>query len=324
MMTDIRDKIRRKLDALIRGDLSRMDSLISTDAIFKISAPIGRLEGLREIEKAWLSQLRKAFAGCHRRDIIFLGSKDYLKPDHDWVACSTQYVGNFHHPFCGLRPSTSLAMLRAGEFYRLEDGRIAEARILFDLPDLMQQAGLNVFPKTYGLQHCFPAPATQDGLCPTGPGNADESHAVMTRMLRDLIAFDPETKESRGMTGEGGAWHDEMCWYGPAGIGATYRWEGFVKDHRAPFLDAFPTRDKGDTVCQLADHNYAALCGYGMPMQHMGSYFDLAPTQRKMSLPVMDFYRVQDGKLIENWVYLDYVDMFGQLGVNLLTGEGWG
>ena len=315
------ENMRAALDAVARGQ-AELSSVVAEGAVFYVAAPVGKLEGTAAIRDHWLAPLQASFTGLHRRDIIFLRSKNYLEPDQQWLACSTQYVGNFQSDFLGVPASQSLALLRAGEFYRLEDGKIAEARIIFDLPDLMQQAGLSPFPVTYGLQRHFPAPATQDGLFPT-QGNSDESHGVMTRMLRDLIAFDPETKMSKGMIGEGGAWHDEMMWYGPAGIGATYLWDGFVKDHREPFLDAFPDRDKGETICHLGDHNYAAIAGFGMPMVHSGEYFTLPGTDKSVLLPVMDFYRVQDGKLIENWVYLDYVDMFGQLGVDLIKGTGW-
>lgn len=313
--------IRSALDALIRGTTGAA-SLIAEDAVFHVASPIGRLDGLPAIESEWIAPLQASFEGAHRRDMIVMRSKNYLRPEESWIACSTQYAGNFRADFCGVPDSGSLALLRAGEFYRVDDGRIVEARIIFDLPDLMQQAGLSPFPVTYGLQRHFPAPLTQDGLFPT-EGDSDESYGVMTRMLRDLIAFDPDTKMSSGMIGEGGAWHDEMMWYGPAGIGATYRWDGFVKDHREPFLDAFPDRDKGETICHLGDHNYAAIAGHGMPMVHSGEYFTVPGTDRSVMLPVMDFYRVQDGKLIENWVYLDYVNMFGQIGIDIVKGTGW-
>lgn len=316
-----RERIRAGLDAVIRGR-DDGESIIADDAVFHIAAPIGKLVGRAAIRDDWFATLRNSFDGVHRRDIIALESRDYLAPDENWLAISTAYVGNFNVAFCGVAPSRSVAFFRAGEFYRIRDGRIVEARIIFDLPDLMQQTGITPFPRTYGLQRNFPAPATQDGLTPS-VGNSDESRDVMARMLRDLIAFDPDTKTSAGMTGEGGAWHDDFLWYGPAGIGATYRWDGFVKDHRAPFLDAFPDRDKGETVCHLGDHNYAAICGHGMPMRHEGDYFTLAASGTSVLLPVMDFYRVQDGRLIENWVYLDYVDMFSQLGVDIVAGTGW-
>ncbi len=32
----------------------------------------------------------------------------------------------------------------------------------------------------------------------------------------------------------------------------------------------------------------------------------------------MDFYRCADGRIMENWVLLDYLDLFQQMGVDLI------
>ena len=32
-------------------------------------------------------------------------------------------------------------------------------------------------------------------------------------------------------------WHDDMIWWGPGGIGASYTIDGYVKGHTKPFQD---------------------------------------------------------------------------------------
>ncbi|MEQ8689421.1 MAG: ester cyclase, partial [Pseudomonadales bacterium] len=136
----------------------------------------------------------------------------------------------------------------------------------------------------------------------------------------DLTAYNPETLESAGQTGSDGYWHESMLWYGPAGIGSNYRWEGFQKDHRAPFLHAFPDRVGGNHYCRIGDGYYAAVSGWpSMTMTHKGEYLGVPATGRKLTLRVMDFYRCSDDKICENWVLLDYMDLFQQMGVDLLT-----
>ena len=39
---------------------------------------------------------------------------------------------------------------------------------------------------------------------------------------------------------------------------------------------------------------------------------------KALTLRVMDFYRCAGGKIMENWVLLDYLDLFDQMGVDLL------
>ena len=138
-------------------------------------------------------------------------------------------------------------------------------------------------------------------------------------MLADLHKFDPESFESKAQTGDDGYWHRDMLWYGPGGIGSNYRWDGFVKDHRASFLRAFPDRKGGNHYCRIGDGNYAAISGWpSMTMTHRGDYLGIEATNKALTLRVMDFYRCADGKIMENWVLLDYLDLFNQMGVDLV------
>ena len=311
----MRDIFHSKLNSAFK-DGADIRSLLAEDCVFTVGRPVGKLHGPDAVLAGLYAPLAEALSHLHRRDMIFLGQDN-------WIGTITRYVGNFTNSLFGITPSHSAAELRAGEFYRLNDqGQIAEARIIFDLPNLISQTGRAPFPVTLGNVQHYPNPATHDGVLPN-PEGGKASAAVMMLMLERLIDFDPETMMSPGMIGEDGVWHDDMAWYGPHPIGANYRWDGFVKDHRSPFLNAFPTRLGGGTVCEIGDGNYAALCGEGMPMRHDGDYLGLPATGRDVILPVMDFYRIEDGRLIENWVFLDLVELFHQMGVDVIAGTGW-
>lgn len=323
-MTDFRHHARSGLDRLLRlGDAE----VLAPDAAWDVSAPVDRVEGREAVMERVVGPLRAALAGLHRRDLLVIGGLNRRTPDTHpglglggrWVACVTHYVGNHVAPLWGVAPSGSLAFLRAGEFHMLDDaGRIVLSRIILDLPDLMRQAGRDPYGTRLGTETTFPAPATQDGLCPETDGG-EASLDVVERMLGDLHAYDPETGESAGQTGEGGAWADGMMWYGPAGVGSTYRWDGFTRDHRMPFLRAFPDRKGGNHYCRIGDGAYAAISGWpSMTMTHRGDYLGAAATGRALTLRVMDFYRVAGGRIAENWVMLDYVDLMRQMGRDVL------
>ena len=280
----------------------------------------GDLGGPEEVEAAFMAPLRRALTGLHRRDILFLGGANIREEGGTWIACLTHYAGNFVSPLWGVPPSGSLAMLRAGEFLRIEDGRVTKARIILDLPDLARQGGIDLYEgHRYGTELTFPAPLTQDGLCPAS-GDGTESLRVIQGMLGDLHEYDPETNESPNQTGQDGWWAEDMMWWGPAGIGSNFRWDGFVKDHRAPFLAAFPDRRGGNHYCRIGDGDYAAISGWpSMTMTHRGEYLGVKATGKALTLRVMDFYRCAGGRIAENWVMLDYVDLFAQMGVDLLA-----
>jgi predicted ester cyclase len=50
-----------------------------------------------------------------------------------------------------------------------------------------------------------------------------------------------------------------------------------------------------------------------MTMTRQGAYLGIAPTGRDLSLRVMDFWRVQDGRIMENWVLLDLPQRLAQM-----------
>jgi predicted ester cyclase len=297
-------------------------AIFSRNADVAVSAPVETLAGADEVETRLLGPLRAAFEGLHRRDILFIGGPNRREEGGDWVASVTHYVGNFARPLFGIAPSQRLAFLRTGEFHRLDDGQIVTSRIILDLPDLMRQAGHRPFPGELGTEIVFPAPATQDGLFPQ-EGDGEASLDRVEAMIADLKDYDPATGASANQTGEGGHWRDDMLWYGPGGIGSNYRWDGFVKDHRRPFLTAFPDRVGGNHFCRIGDGHYAAFSGWpSMTMTHAGDYLGVPATGRPLTLRVMDFYRLSGGRIAENWVLLDYVDLFAQMGVDLLARSG--
>jgi len=205
------------------------------------------------------------------------------------------------------------------EFYQLDDlGRISQARIILDLPDVMRQAGRMPLP-SLGLETLFPGPSTHDGVFPNIPDLSENSLDIVENMLGDLTEYDPVTFQSKGQTGSQGYWHPNMFWYGPGGIGSNYTYPGFDKDHRIPFLTAFPDRKGGNHYCRIGDGNYAAVSGWpSMTMTHEGDYLGVKATGKALTLRVMDFYRCTGSQIAENWVMLDYIDLFEQMGVDLI------
>jgi predicted ester cyclase len=316
-MTDPRAATLSFLRAVLR-DPSGAAAGLAPDCDWQASAPLAPMTGAPAVEAGFWGPLRAAFTGLHRRDEIFIGGPNRRQTGGWWCASVTHYVGNFTAPLWGIAPSGHLAFLRAGEFYRIEEGRITQARFILDLPDLLRQCGRHPFPFSYGLETLFPGPATHDGVLPA-TGDGSRSLDIVEGMLGALHVFDPESFASANQTGTTGFWHQDMMWYGPAGIGSNFRWEGFVKDHREPFLRAFPDRKGGNHYCRIGDGNYAAVSGWpSMTMTFQGDYLGARADGRPLTLRVMDFYRCTDTQIAENWVFLDYVDLFAQMGIDLL------
>lgn len=335
-MRDFRHAVRDALHGLIAApdDEARrtLDGLCSPDGTWRVAAPVEDLAGPDAIWSGWVEPLRRALPGMRRRDTLVLGGVSRTGSG-TWVSSLGHYVGNFERPLFGIAPHGKLVFLRVGEFYRIDGGKVVEARIMPDVLDLMRQVGRMPLPHMLGSEITYPAPETLDGVLPDAPDRSETSAGLVEAMLFDLKSFDPETFASAGQTGGTGYWHRDMLWYGPAGIGSNYTYEGFQRDHRIPMLTAFPDRVGGNHFARFGDGDY--VCSGGWPsitMTHKGPYIGVAATDRPMTMRVMDFWRVErqprlaggafgGAQIMENWVLLDLVHLFRQMDVDLLAGE---
>ncbi len=82
-----------------------------------------------------------ALPDLERRDWIVLAGPDGGAGGDDWVGCGGHYVGTFAAPFLDIPPTGQFAHMRFHEFYRLEAGRVVEVQAIWDIPELMMQAG---------------------------------------------------------------------------------------------------------------------------------------------------------------------------------------
>ncbi|MEO1089683.1 MAG: ester cyclase [Pseudomonadota bacterium] len=325
-MLDTRADIHAKLCHLAvcsAADLpAALTDLVAQNAVFHIADPIGDLTSTSAMLERWYGPLRRALPGAMRRDDMVIGGASVTGSGY-WLATLGHHVGNFEAPLFGIAPHGKLVFLRCGEFYRVHEGRVIEARILPDVLDLLRQVGRLRLPQLLGSEGLFPAPATHDGVLPGAPERSTASLHLVEAMLRDLRHFDPTTFESARQTGDGGYWRHDMLWYGPSGIGANFTHPGFQRDHRVPFLQAFPDRVGGNHFARFGDGDYVASGGWpSMTMTHRAPYLGIAPTGRALTLRVMDFWRVAGSQIAENWVLLDLVDLFRQMGTDLLERAG--
>ena len=317
--------IQSQLQALLTVSDEALDktaeAILSDDVVFDVAHPVNQLVGRQAVLDGFYRPLRAALSSVRRRDEIFISAQNRRDFGGEWISSVVHYVGNFNAPLHGVRPHHSLAFLRSGEFYQIADGKITLARLIPDFIDLMRQARRLPIQEMLGTEMLFPGPATHDGVMPQ-IGDGEVSLDVVEGMLGDLHVFDPDSFESKSQTGDDGYWHDDMLWYGPCGIGSNYRWDGFVKDHRESFLMAFPDRKGGNHYCRIGEGNYAAVSGWpSMTMTHKGDYLGIAATNKAMTLRVMDFYRVADCKIMENWVLLDYGQLFEQMGFDIFKAH---
>ena len=245
------------------GFESTLRELLTPDAQWVVSHPVNDLVGPEAVAAGFCAPLLTALPDLERRtDLFFAGQWDGRACGGAglWVTCTGHYLGTFTQPLFGIPATGEPVWLRFGEFYRVEDGRIAEARILLDLVDLARQAGRPVLPKSPGLDGLVPGPRGHDGLLlgETDPAQGRACLELVEAMISGLGRYDRNDLKSMGMTH---FWHPQMMWYGPCGIGTTRALSGFERHHQKPFLTALPDRKGGNHRARFGEGAFAASTG---------------------------------------------------------------
>jgi len=297
-----------------------LNAAFADDALIHMCHPFGDMTGGAAFYDSCLAPLAQALPDLERRDYIVLeGTTD---AGAHWIGCGGFYTGAFLHPFLGIPPTGQQAHMRFHEFYRLEAGKVTQMQAIWDIPELMMQARAWPMAPSLGREWLTPAPATQDGLGPHDPSQSAASLKRVTDMLADLVRH-PSQGGPEVMNPDQ-HWHPKMSWYGPAGIGTGRGFDGFRHMHQIPFLSAMPDRGQHDdtlTFHFFAEGNYAAVTGWPNMRQTItgDGWMGIAPAGQQVEMRSLDFWRVENGLIRENWVLVDLLDIYRQIGVDVLA-----
>ncbi|MEM8979629.1 MAG: ester cyclase [Pseudomonadota bacterium] len=301
---------------------SALRDLIAPEATVHMPHPFGDLTGPDALYEACYAPLFAAMPDLERRDWIVVGGQ--TEAGDDWIGCGGHYVGTFVGPWLDIPPTGHLAHMRFHEFYRFEEGHVVEIQAIWDIPEVMMQANAWPMAPSLGREFCIPGPATNDGLV-EGPWNKPQSTASC-ELIVEMLAFmkkhptqgGPELMEMPRF------WHERMNWYGPAGIGTARGIAGFRHWHQIPYLNAMPDRGQyPDEVTYhfFGDGDYTAVTGWPNMIQTVtqDGWMGVAPTHKRITMKSLDFWRIENGKIRENWVMVDLLDAYRQMGVDVFA-----
>jgi predicted ester cyclase len=114
---------------------------------------------------------------------------------------------------------------------------------------------------------------------------------------------------------------DEFRWMGNAGCGTKNGLKEFQDNWQKPFQAAFSGKVCIDEA-RLAEGEWMAAFGRQEAV-HSGPFMGIAPTGKAVEVRYMDFWKVVDGKIVDNWVMVDFPHVMRQLGVDPFGGLGW-
>lgn len=281
--------------------------------------PFHELTGADEVAARFWTPFRSSVRRMQRRmDIFFAGANEIDGGETVWVASMGHLMGLFDAPWLGIQPTGKIVMLRYGCFDRIEGDRVAETAMYFDIPHLMAQAGQNPFPEGTAAQLVQPGPLTHDGLLfdAHDPEKGRATLAAINAMTADLGSWNLglPIEEELART-----WNDDMIWWGPTGIGASYTIERYAKQHAGPFRAALRDRSKTRHVARLAEGDYGGFFGWpNFSATTTGGLMGQDLVGKRGDFRVIDFYRQSGGKLAENWIFIDLLHFWNMLGIDFL------
>jgi steroid delta-isomerase-like uncharacterized protein len=216
----------------------------------------------------------------------------------DKVASRITGTGRHVGPFLGIPPSNKVVTMSGIAIHRVVNGKLAEHWGQVDGVGLLAQMG------------AFPAPPAAPPLPPPHIDrrvgdkvlSPDQMKALLRRAFDDVI-----NRGNRGAASE--LLHPQYVNYsmpmsspGPAGFNQ-------VLDM---FVSAFP--DMHVVVEDIVAENDKAATRGHMTGTHRGTFMNVPATGKTVTAGYIDVWKAHDGRLVENWVQIDFFAMLVQLG----------
>ncbi|WGM20487.1 hypothetical protein QEH68_21135 [Paenarthrobacter sp. OM7] len=300
------------------------------DSVWEVFHPFNTLHGVEEVERELWASLKRAFPDHEHRLGVLIGGE---YEGRSWVSTLGYVMGSFEQPWLGIPPTQGLAYLRTGMNFLVEDGFIVKAYIMFDIVDLMRQAGYYPFRSMPGTAEQWPFPPV------SAAGKVNEHDADLgaetLRIVREMhlgLGSGASLQDHAATVEHSPHWHKNMNWYGIAGIGSSRGQRGFDDYHGALFIQAFPDREgivrdhsgplegPGHYI-RIGDGRFAITGGWpSLYATHTGpGWLGMPPTGHRIEMRVADWYRTDEHSLIiDNWVMIDVLHILKQIGYDVL------
>ncbi len=115
--------------------------------------------------------------------------------------------------------------------------------------------------------------------------------------------------------------NESFRWMGNTGCGTKKGIREFQDNWQKPFQAAFSGKVCIDEA-RLYMGEWAAAFGRQEAI-HSGTFMGIEPSHKKVEIRYMDFWKVENGKIVDNWVMVDFPKILAQLGVDVFSGHGW-
>ncbi len=141
---------------------------------------------------------------------------------------------------------------------------------------------------------------TQIGESGTTP---EEQNEALIRQVLELI-------NDRNLDAAFELYAPDYIYHGPGG--QELRGRDAIRGLWAVFLTGFP--DLHSTVDDVISEGDKLVLRWTVQGTHTGEFLGIPPSNKQMSLPVTEIFRIADGQLVEAWDQYDRLDLMEQIG----------
>lgn len=257
-------------------------------------------------DKEWFDFL-ECFDEVEQTDIMDISSKALI--NNKFCKAKLYYItGTFARKWRSLEPDGKRYVFQIGE-----QENVHGHYINCDITEFLARRNLVPWQKSeyWGCDSAICSSRVKSIHYPQYEKTNEDCWPILWGMIQGLRNYDGKSLDSMNMKD----WWDteKMCWVGPFSIGHLNGLRRFQEFHQSKFLEFIPDRNglQGKNKVIFSDGSYAALMGHpSMTCTHKGNYFGFLPEGGQPRLFVMDFYTSHEGKLVDNWVQIDMVDLF--------------
>jgi hypothetical protein len=294
----------------------------SKDYFWRGMHPFYEQTGAKAVAEVFWSPLRHSFTSLQRREDVFLAGRNFVDDgETTWVIGMGNMMGLFDNDWLGIPATRKMAFLRYAEFHRVDDGKIAESAFFCDVISIMHQAGCYPLPPPTAASIIQPGPRTHDGLMfeAQPPEEGEKTLALVNEMVADLSALNESGDDRCPPEILQKTWHDDMIWYGPTGIGATYTIPRYQEQHQYAFRTQLKDKVFNGHIARVAEGNYLGFFGWAnLTNTPTGGFLGLPGNDTRADMRVVDIYRRDGDKLAENWVFIDLLHWLSMQGLDVL------
>lgn len=283
--------------------------------------PFGEQDGAEAVAAAFWQPLLEAWSPVQRRQDIFFAGK-VEKDGSEWVCSMGQLLGLFDKPWLGIPATRKMAFLRYAEFNCVLDGKITRTGFFCDILSVMRQAGVYPLPPQTGASFIYPGPKTNDGelLDTQSEDDTEKTMNLVNAMIDSLTNLNQQEDQMPPPEFLAEHWADDMIWYGPEGIGASYTIPRYQLQHQYPFRTNLKDKVFNGHIARFAEGNYAGFFGWpNLTNTPTGGFLGLPGNNARADMRVVDIYRREGDKLAENWVLIDLPYWLLQQGLDVFA-----